>query len=84
MIIEIHRKGVIHLDTKPQNILLAQEEDPAKAQQAPFKALITDFGASTCLASNSSYNGQTSVVHGLSMPKTFGITALYAAPEVKD
>ena len=68
----IHSKGVLHLDIKPNNILMDHLPD------GRFDCVICDFGFASLVG-----DSQDRVVSGLNVPTTTGITFRYCAPEVK-
>ncbi len=48
-----HQRGIIHRDVKPGNIILKRLDRPAEEGEAPFRAVLTDFGLVKVLESES-------------------------------
>jgi serine/threonine protein kinase len=68
----IHRSRILHLDIKPNNILVTFNESNE------ITCAITDFGVSSVMGDS------RNVAAGLHKPKYLGITPRYAAPEVRN
>ncbi|CAM9581513.1 unnamed protein product [Chrysoparadoxa australica] len=74
----IHHHNIVHFDIKPENIMLAGEED-GDALEAEMR--LVDFGSAVRLADKDSGEGQETG-RRQSYQKLDGNTAAYSAPEI--